>query len=280
MKCATRKLRSPVKRHGGKTYLCRRFIDLFPEHHAYVEPFLGGGSVLLNKPKSPVEIASDLDAGLIRMWHAIRDRGYCVSKLFDHMPYTCKIFNRAAEMITRADEMRDVDFAAAYIVRNRMSRGGMGNDFAWSDRLRGKSRPGGAIPGDVNAWETFLADDLPAGIDRVQGVRFFCRPAIEVIQENARRGTLMYIDPPYMPETRTAKKVYEHEMGQDDHHDLVSTLKRAEERGAKVFLSGYDNPLYQEWIPRDWIIHRFEMPNHSGQGKVKQRRVECLWESQ
>jgi hypothetical protein len=26
-----------------------------------------------------------------------------------------------------------------------------------------------------------------------------------------------------------------------------------------------------------WACHRFDMPNHSGQGKAKQRRVECLW---
>ena len=39
----------PLKYHGGKRYLAKRIIALMPEHITYVEPFFGGGSVLLHK---------------------------------------------------------------------------------------------------------------------------------------------------------------------------------------------------------------------------------------
>ena len=44
-----------LKYHGGKHYLKDFIISNFPagyENMVYVEPFLGGGSILLNKKKS------------------------------------------------------------------------------------------------------------------------------------------------------------------------------------------------------------------------------------
>ena len=53
-----------VKTHGGKWYLARRIINCFPSHRTYVEPFTGGLSVLLNKPRVADEVASDLNDSL------------------------------------------------------------------------------------------------------------------------------------------------------------------------------------------------------------------------
>ena len=41
-----KKLRSPLKWHGGKSYLARRIIALMPPHKTYVEGFAGGLSIL------------------------------------------------------------------------------------------------------------------------------------------------------------------------------------------------------------------------------------------
>ena len=37
----------PLKWHGGKYYLASKIVDLMPPHLHYVEPFFGGGAVLL-----------------------------------------------------------------------------------------------------------------------------------------------------------------------------------------------------------------------------------------
>ena len=40
-------LTPPLKWHGGKHYLASRIVGLMPPHLHYVEPFFGGGTVLV-----------------------------------------------------------------------------------------------------------------------------------------------------------------------------------------------------------------------------------------
>lgn len=259
---AARKLRPPVKRHGGKAYLARRIVDLMPPHETYIEPFLGGGSVLLNKPKAEREIAGDLDAGLINLWQQIRiNHGFRCA--VGH-PYTLDTFEDARRWL---DNPHPLSQAVGYMIRNRFSRGGLGKTFAWSDRLRGGQ------PGDANAWDTIRAE-LPAIAERVKDVEFFAREWWEVVPTVRQAAeTLVYLDPPYLHETRTAKAAYEHEMTTDQHLDLLEWVNTTK---ARVMLSGYRSPLYDEAL-KGWRREEWDLPNHSGQGKTKQRRIECLW---
>jgi DNA adenine methylase len=267
---ANKKMRSPLKWHGGKSYLARRIIALFPPHRCYVEPFAGGLSVLLNKEPADDRVA-DLNGRLINFWRHLRSSRQLVSLLAE-TDYSESSFTDATQLVAAAQN--GCGAAWAFMVNNRMSRGGLGKDFAWSERLRGKSRPGGAVPGDLNAWDT-IREELPSIVARLQGVRIEHQRALQTIQESAGRDTLIYCDPPYLHETRTAKKAYALEMGRDDHEQLLVSLLDSK---AKVFLSGYRSALYDDAL-RDWVRHEFDMPNHSGQGATKQRRVECVWES-
>lgn len=273
MKTATRKLRSPLKWHGGKSYLARRIIALMPEHRVYVEPFIGGGSVLLNKPKSEVEVAGDLNEGLINFWECINCEK--VRRIVQTTPYEERYFEIAkARMTLTMTDLRESppDWAIMFLIRNRFSRGGLGKDFAWSERLRGKSRPDGPVPGDLNAWET-IREELPAIARRVDMVEFVVSSAASTIVKHDSPEALIYADPPYLHETRTAKKAYAHEMTAGEHAELLSALMGC--RGV-VMLSGYRSAMYDNMLA-GWTRHEFDMPNHSGQGETKQRRIECLW---
>jgi DNA adenine methylase len=264
LKFATKKMRSPLKWHGGKSYLARLIVGLFPEHRTYVEPFLGGGSILLNKPRSEREFVGDLNAGLIEFWTLLRSSRLLATRI-EATPYDEAFFAKAKE---HGRAPCEVVRAWCFLVRNRFSRGGLGKDFAWSDRLRGGQ------PGDVNAWETIKAE-LPAIAERIKGVRFYHTSAIDMILDRDAPDTLHYCDPPYLHETRTAKKAYAFEMDRDDHAYLLNILLGI--KGTFV-LSGYPSDLYDA-TARVGGWHRIEIDiaNHSGQGKAKQRRTECLW---
>jgi DNA adenine methylase len=260
---AAKKFRPVVKTHGGKSYLARPILEHFPSHQTYVEPFAGGLSVLLNKTQAAVEVASDLNGDLIGLYRVLQSDFAALAARLDPLPYTEDVFNQAASWLASDDPL---EHAVGFLVRNRFSRGGLGKDFAWSKRLRG------GRPGDLNAWETFKAQ-LPRVADRLRSVDIRQAPAIEVIRQHDGPDALHYCDPPYMHSTRTVRDAYEFEMTEAEHAELLDVLMGCH---GTVVVSGYPSPLYDARLA-GWRRIVFEMPNHAGQGKSKQRRQEVIW---
>src|SRR5262245_37639616 len=215
VKSTTPNLRPPVKWHGGKYYLARRIISRLPSHQVYVEPFAGGLSVLLNKVPAPVEIVSDLNPGLIGFYLVLRDRTEELLARLDSLEYDAETFAWSLGSAAGDDPL---EAAVRFLVRNRFSRGGLGKDFAWSDRLRG------GRPGDLNGWET-IKGDLPRIARRLAPVDFRCQDGVEVIIERDGPETLSYLDPTYPRGTRTARDTYDHEMDDAQHIRLIETIR-------------------------------------------------------
>ena len=100
------------------------------------------------------------------------------------------------------------------------------------------------------------------------------RPAVKVISGDDGPQTLFYCDPPYLHETRTARKVYgEFEMTEADHRELLAVLKACQ---GKVILSGYACPLYDEALS-GWKRQGIDLANHAAGGRSKRRMTEVLW---
>jgi DNA adenine methylase len=262
-----RRLRPPFKRHGGKYYLAPWIVPLMPYHRIYVEPFVGSGSVLLAKPPAGREVAGDLDEWLVGCWRVLQADPAGLLAVLADVEYTQEDFRLAVGTIeARAVEPDSPLGARAFLVRNRFSRGGLGKSFARSTRLRGGRNE------QVNSWATIRAQ-LPAIAARVRGVEFRRQAAPGLVREFDGPDTLTYLDPPYLPDTRTVRQAYDHEMTRADHRDLLDLAIGC--RG-RVMISGYPDDLY-DGLLAGWRCHRRGMPNHSGQGKSKGRRTECLW---
>jgi DNA adenine methylase len=259
-----RKYRKLFKTHGGKDYVAKHIIPLIPPHHRYVEAYCGRASVLLRKRPSAIEIANDLNRELINVYLMLQQHPAEFIRRIRQRSYNERTFKQALHFQPGSDP---IESAVQYVVKNRFSRGGLGRDFAWSDRLRGGQ------PGDVNSWTGFLTD-LPRLADRLKLVRFECREALDVIQEYDDITTFTYLDPPYLPSTRSARRgVFDHDMTEADHQRLLVAITRC--RG-KIAVSGYSSALYSKALA-GWRKIQFDLPNHSGQGQVKARRTEILW---
>lgn len=258
------KTRPPVKIFGGKYPIAGAIASLMPPHDEYVEPFIGGGSVLLAKPAALREFAYDADHVLIRMWSAIVGRSRDIETILGFAEYDA---DRWAIACSEVDHEDDAVAAASLIIRSRWSRGGMGATFGRSSRRRGGQCE------YVNSWETFRDRHFPRIVSRVRDVAFAVAGFRDSIPRHDRPSSLLYLDPPYHPITRTAKAVYDHEMSDQDHRDLLDLVLASR---AKVMLSGYRCPLYDD-VLRDWNRADKDVANHSGQGRTKARRTESIW---
>lgn len=260
-----KKLRAPFKTHGGKFYLSPWIIENFPpnyENIPYLELFGGAGNVLLNKRKSVKEIYNDLHQPTSNIFTILVNSGDELIKCISDIEYSETVFEEAKKA---SFHYNTVNSAINEIILRRMSRGGMKKAFSWSTRTRGGK------PGDINAWETFKKL-LPSICNRLKEIEVFSVNAVNLIETHIKENCLIYLDPPYVANTRTAKSVYDCEMTDENHQKLAELANLSK---SFILISGYDCPLYRHFY-KNWNWLAKEVPNHSGQGVVKQKRIEYL----
>ena len=79
----------------------------------------------------------------------------------------------------------------------------------------------------------------------------------------------IYLDPPYLMSTRKQKRpIYEFEMSENDHIDLLESIKQRREM---IAISGYESDLYNNALS-DWRKIQFRTTNSAGA-----RTIESLW---
>jgi DNA adenine methylase len=257
-------------------------------HLTYAEPYFGAGQLLFARDpgdqrlwwpdldcdgravKGVSEIANDLDGNLMNFYRVLKDPELW-SQLKHHLdltPVSEQGFREAGALLagTAGDP---VQRATALFVRIRQSRQALRKDFSTPSvrRLRGGRQEA------VNGWWGAV-DGLEDAHRRIQDVMILCRPALGVIRQFDLPSTLFYLDPPYVPGTRTARKAYgKFEMTDADHHELLDVLKGCK---AKVLLSGYRSALYDAALSA-WNRHTFDLPNNAASGKRKGRETEIVW---
>jgi DNA adenine methylase len=102
------------------------------------------------------------------------------------------------------------------------------------------------------------------------------RPAVEVMRQQDGPEALHYVDPPYLPETRSSKSrkgggayhAYRHEMTVEDHAALLAVLN---DLAGMVVLSGYPSPLYEAALTGWTRVERAALADGA------RARVEVLW---
>jgi DNA polymerase-1 len=262
---------APLKWHGGKSYLAPRIVALMPEHTHYVEPFFGGGRVLLAKdPDGVSEVVSDIDRDLTAFWRVLRDTSACrrFRRLVRAVPFSEAEWQDARDGLQQRPDADPVQRAVWFFIACRQSLAGRMDAFAPLSKAR--TRRG--MNEQASAWLSAV-EGLPAVHDRLRRVVIRNKPALDVIRAEDGPGTLFYCDPPYLHETRAVRDTYTHEMSEADHRELLAVLKRCE---GKVMLSGYPSELYDKALA-GWTRHAFDLPNNAAGGAAKRRQTECVW---
>ena len=232
--------KSPINWYGGKYYMAKDIIELFPKHHMYVEGFGGACHVLFRKERSNMEVYNDLHSGLYLFFKFIRDNNEEFIRKLTLTPYSREEFENSKDWMFEED---DIEKARKFYVRTMQS---VASNGGWC-YAKSKSRRG--MCQSVSRWLGNIEENLSGAIERLKEVQIENLDILDLIKKYDKEDTLFYLDPPYVPETRKQKKSYDCEMTREQHIELINTLINVK---GKVILSGYDNDIYNKLLDNGW----------------------------
>lgn len=257
-------MKPPITYLGGKMNLADQITALLPEHGHYVEPFAGSLSVLMAKKPSDHETVNDLDGDLVTFWRVLRDQPGELERVCALTPHA-----RAEHAASyNLAELTDLERARRVWVQLTQGRAGVRTRTGWRHYV--------APSGSSASMPDYLAGyvrRIESAAARLVGVSLECRPALDVIASYGRASdVLLYVDPPYLGETRRSGG-YAHDMpGEAEHRELADALHSCK---AAVVLSGYPSDLYDQQLYPGWRRHSFA--TSTGQGGAWESRTEVLW---
>lgn len=244
---------------GSKKRISKWIIEQMPKHHSYLEPYFGGGAILFNKEPSRIETINDLDDDVINLFKVIRERPDDLIESVVYTPYAREEYNSAFIDI---GTMTEVEKARNFVIRSMQGHG-----FRVCEKTGWKKD----VYGREAAYAVRYWNQLPEVISqmaaRLKMVQIEHKPALDLIKAFNHDNVLIYADPPYVLSTRS-RKMYRHEMSDQDHIELLETLIQ---HTGYIMLSGYDNEIYNTYLSgwrKDQIPARAE-------GGLK--RIETLW---
>jgi len=262
--------RPALRYHGGKFRLAEWIMQFYPPHNCYVEPFGGAAGVLLQKPRSYAEVYNDLDGDVVNFFRVLRDPE-SRSRLIEACvltPYSRADFEEAWEPVTEP-----IERARRLAIRAQMGFGSCGaTKGSTGFRIDTKREYGTA----QQLWALYPSAIAIAGV-RLAGVLVENRPATEVMEQHDGPGTLHFVDPPYIHDTRVnvmkagKSGYYRHEMSDEQHVELLEFLDRLE---GMVVLTGYAHEIYESRL-QGWT--RRETESRISLGRGGGLRHECAW---
>ncbi|MBU3121354.1 DNA adenine methylase [Acinetobacter soli] len=254
-----------IRYHGGKFRIADWIISQFPSHRTYVEPFGGGGSVLLKKEPSSIEVYNDLDNEIVNLFRVLRNSEQ--RKLLEEQLYLTP-FSRDEFNEAYIECHCPVEKARRMIIRAQMGFGSAGaTKGSTGFRMAG---------GRQKNYEIRLWGEYPSRLSdfakRLKNVLVENRDALEILTHYDGTDTLFFIDPPYVRSTRTANiKAYKYEMTDQDHIELIESIKKLK---GKVIICGYEHELYDTRLTT-WKKMTKDVQASGNRGGVT--RKECLW---
>ena len=91
----------------------------------------------------------------------------------------------------------------------------------------------------MKAWAG-LPETIQLAAKRLKNAQIEHKDALELIKDLYGKDTFIYIDPPYLQDTRKGY-LYNNEMTDEQHVKLLQIVKESD---CKIMISAYENELY------------------------------------
>ncbi len=276
-----KKVKSPITYFGGKFYLVDELLRNFPlDYRQYVEVFGGGGSLILAKGRSDLDVYNDVNGDVVNLFRVLRE-----DALFEKfcrycwlLPYSREEFMKRRNDFYYKREKDNFERAVNYFYLASCGFSGniQGRKASWGFSLM-DSKP---VKSWVNKVECLQRMKTTEGLlKRLKELQIEQQDFRKLIPVYDRKTVFFYCDPPYLPDTRKGGK-YECEMSVEDHEELLKMLVKLQ---GKFMLSGYDNELYRKY-EREYGWKRKEIDttcwcqgSNQMEGNIKDKRKEVIW---
>lgn len=253
--------RPALRYYGGKWKLAPWIIAHFPPHLNYVEPCGGAASVLLQKPRSPLETYNDLDGNVVNFFRVLRDQPDELIRKIRLTPWAREEYEYCLQPSDDPVERARRFFASACMSFNGATRDDA-SVYGWRNTTDCRLRSATAWDTQNNALDTIAY--------RLIGVQIEHRDWKEVVSRLDNDEALIYLDPPYVQHERTKGFWYAHEWDMPQHIAAAELMRTV---AGYVVVSGYACPLYTDlYEAHGW--HRVDKEAQTNSGG---KRVESLW---
>lgn len=259
VKSAPGKMRQILRFYGGKWKVGEWVASHIPMHDVYLEPCFGSGGVFFTKDPSQVEVISDLSGDVVHFFKMLRDRADELVRAIVLTPYA-----ESEYLVSRNPaSTSDIERARRFYACLELGRGGAGHHNGGYRRDRKKTR-------NVSVTTEFQAvHHIYMAAARLKNAQLDQADMFKMIARYDDSATCVYIDPPYVYNTRGAgKPIYEHEMTDSDHERLAELLHDSK---SMFMLSGYPSKLYDR-LYADWTCL-----TRKTQDVNAKTQTECLW---
>lgn len=257
-----------IKWSGSKrsqANIIKSYIDF--SFNTYIEPFIGGGSVLY-QISPPNGICGDICKPLIDLWNEIKKNPLSLSneykirwEMLQKQGY--EVYYKIRDRFNKENNPMDLLFLSRTCVNGLIrfnSKGEFNNSLH-------HTRPG------INPEK--LKDIILEWSERIKGCTFDCYDYRETL-ENAKKGDLVYLDPPYF---HTKGRYY----GKIEFDEFVNQLYELNKKNVKFILSfdgirGDNNYLVD--IPKELFKRHKLLPSgNSSFKKVMGKESVSVFES-
>ena len=227
-----------LKWAGGKTQMIPNLIEAMPKSfNNYIEPFIGGGALFFHlSPKSAV--IADSNPELINLYQQVAKDYKPVFKLLEKMPNIEEFFYQ--ERSKKFEDLSPIQAAARTIYLNRTCFNGL---------FRVNKSGGFNVPfGRYKDPKIADAQLLKSASEALAGTTIVLGDYKQVLQTYAKKGDLIFLDPPYLPISQYSdfQRYTKEQFYEDDHRELAAEVTRLSEIGCHVLLTNSNHPLVHE----------------------------------
>lgn len=165
---------------GGKARLVKHLLPLIRPHTAYVEVFGGSMALFCAKERSRLEVINDINGDLVKFYLNVKSHHEAILDELDLVLNSRRTF----EDYCRQPGLTEIQRAARWFIRNKLSFGGQGTSFAIT-RIQ---------PLPSRAQRLLQIQSLSRRLDHTTIEE---KPWEYILKTYDHEETLFFLDPPY-----------------------------------------------------------------------------------